>query len=211
MDPIYYYLIAAAVVAFIPLLRTLFCSFHTLVHEAGHAIAALLTSGKVYKISLFPNTEGLAYTSYRSILSGVIIYYSGYTFSTLAAILSFYLIFNGELTLLYYFFILLALCSLVFWVRNFYGVFWVLFFLGSAVYMEYYQLDTLREMFILFFSSILLVQSILSSFQIFIMSITTPRHAGDATGLAELTYIPAFIWGTLFFGQSLAGAYIIFQ
>lgn len=209
LEQLYYYLIAAFLVSFIPLLRTLFCSFHTLIHEIGHAFAALLTSGKVYKIYLFANTEGLAKTSYRSILSGIFIFYFGYTFATLMAVLSFHFIFNGQLTALYYLYISLSLLSLLFWVRNLYGIFWVLLFLGSAILLEYYHLAGIREAFVLFFSSILLVQSVLSAFHIFYLSITNARDAGDATGLAELTYIPAFVWGLLFFAQSIGGVYLI--
>ncbi|MCD8511377.1 MAG: M50 family metallopeptidase [Bacillus sp. (in: Bacteria)] len=211
LGDLYYYLLAAFIVSFLPLLRTLFCSFHTLIHEIGHAFAALLTSGKVYKIYLFANTEGLAETSYRSRFSGILIFYFGYTFASLMAVLSFYFILNGDLTSLYYLYISLAFLSLVFWVRNLYGVFWVVLFLGAAVCLQYYQLDVLREVFVLFFSSILLVQSVLSAFHILYLSITSPRNAGDATGLAELTYIPAFIWGLLFLAQALGAVYLIME
>ena len=55
-----------------------------------------------------------------------------------------------------------------------------------------------------FLVSIMFVESMTSAFGIMYLSFKIPTQAGDATSLAQLTYfIPAQVWGILFFGQSL--------
>ncbi|MBU9712138.1 M50 family metallopeptidase [Evansella tamaricis] len=205
------YLMLAVVVTFTPLLRTVFGTFNTLVHETGHAIVTLLTSGKVYSVSLFSNLEGVAITGYRSWFSGLIIFYSGYTFSTLMAIASFHFIYLENSMMLFYLLVSFALVNLLLWVRNPYGIFWLLLFLLFAFVLELQGLNQIREMFIMLIASILLIQSITTAFTVFILSVMKSKQAGDATELAKLTSIPAFIWGMVFFGQSVLGAYYVFD
>lgn len=54
------------------------------------------------------------------------------------------------------------------------------------------------------------VQSIISAFVILKLSVTDRKNAGDATNLANITFIPTLVWGTLFFVQSIgAASYIV--
>jgi hypothetical protein len=211
VDHLYLYILAAVIITFIPLLKSLFGTVHTLVHESGHAIASLLTSGKVYSISLYRTTEGVAYTSSRSWVSSVIVTYAGYTFASVVSVLSFYLIAEGHVLVLFYSFLGLAIINLLLWVRNFYGVIWLLFFIGSCVLLMYFQLRLVKEIVVYFLSSIVLVHSLLASITIFLLSMSNRQNAGDAYGLQKLTYIPAFVWGFLFFFQSVSSAYYIFR
>ncbi|ARK30574.1 hypothetical protein BkAM31D_12455 [Halalkalibacter krulwichiae] len=92
MELMYLSILLALIVSFLPYLKSILGTIHTLIHETGHALAAILTSGKVYKIYLYSNTSGLAYTGSTSWLSSVIIAYAGYTFSSLVVLFAFYLI-----------------------------------------------------------------------------------------------------------------------
>jgi hypothetical protein len=59
--------------------------------------------------------------------------------------------------------------------------------------------QTLIIYFLLLIASILLVDSIKSSFEIFEMSIIHPKFAGDAANLSILSsFIPAQVWGAFF-------------
>jgi hypothetical protein len=211
VNHIYAYIIATIIIAFIPYVRSVTGTIHTLIHESGHALAALFTSGKVYSISLFANTGGVAYTGSRSWISSIVVGYAGYTFASLISFLSFYLISNGKFLILFYSFVSLALINLLLWVRNAFGILWLFLYLVGCSLLMYYQLSFLKEVMVYLLSSVILVQSILASFTILLLSIKNTSRAGDALLLQKLTYIPAFIWGLLFFSQSLFSTYCIFR
>ncbi|WP_169824070.1 M50 family metallopeptidase [Anaerobacillus alkalidiazotrophicus] len=210
MEHIFYYLVAAFVICHIPIIRRLFCTINTLVHESGHAIAALMTSGKVYSVSLYLNSEGLAEVGTRSWLSRVIVSYAGYTTSSVVAFLCFYFINSNNLVFIFYGLLALAIINLVLWVRNFFGILWLCVFIGFSFYIEYHQLLALKEALILLSSSIILIHSVSSAFTIFYLSIFHPSRAGDATSLASNTFIPTILWGFIFFVQSLISLYYVF-
>ncbi|MDT8861559.1 M50 family metallopeptidase [Alkalihalobacillus sp. MEB130] len=211
MNQIFVYILVAVIISFIPIIRSLFGTIHTLIHESGHAIATLLTSGKVYSISLFSTTDGVAYTASTSRFRSIIVAYAGYTFASFMALISFYLITSGNVMLLFYVFLSFAIINLCLWVRNFFGILWLLFYVIGCSFMIYFQLDSIKEMVVHLLASIILVQSVLASIAIFLLSITHSKSAGDATNLQKLTYIPAFIWGLLFLSQSIFSSYYIFR
>ncbi|WP_227938235.1 M50 family metallopeptidase [Alkalihalobacillus deserti] len=210
MDFMYAYIAIAIIISFIPRVRPFFFIIYTLIHETGHALAALLTSGKVYCISLYASTDGVAHTGSKSWFSSVIVAYAGYTFSSLIAILAFFLIANGESTFLFYVLFTIALINLLLWVRNKFGIFWLLIYIGGSYLLIHYQLTSVKEMIVYLLASIILVQSVLASLTILILSLTNSKQAGDAQALQKLTFIPAFVWGSIFFLQSLLSTYFVF-
>jgi hypothetical protein len=57
---------------------------------------------------------------------------------------------------------------------------------------------------VLLIASVLLVESVSTAYDIFIISMIQPHAAGDATNLSLLTaFIPAQVWGGFFFVQAL--------
>lgn len=188
-----------------------FSALNTMFHEMGHAIVCLLCKGRVVKISLFPSTEGQIITTSDSWLSRVFISYAGYTFSPLVAYVCFYLIAEGLHLELLYGFIGVSLVNLVLWVRNLYGIFWLITFSGLCSLFVYSSHSGAIEIFVHFLAALLLVESVRSAFIIFYISLRDRLHAGDATSLAKSTFVPAFIWGTLFLVQSVVVAYWIFR
>ncbi|MFC0559635.1 M50 family metallopeptidase [Halalkalibacter alkalisediminis] len=209
MEFMYAYIAIAIIISFIPVLKSIFATIHTLIHETGHALAALLTSGKVYSISLYSTTDGVACTGSRSWWSSVVVTYAGYTFSSLIAILAFFLIANEETVFLFYIFLLIALINLLLWVRNKFGVLWLLLYIAGSLVIIHYQWNILKEIVVYLLSSVILVQSVLASFTILILSMTNSKQAGDAKGLQKLTLVPAFVWGIIFFSQSLLATYYV--
>ncbi|MGO4889274.1 M50 family metallopeptidase [Anaerobacillus sp. MEB173] len=208
---IIYYLIAAFIICHVPVIRRIACTVNTLIHESGHAIAAILTSGKVYSVSLFVNSEGVAETGTRSWFSRLIVSYAGYTTSSLAAFVCFFFIYKDQPHVIFYGLLGLAILNLLLWVRNTYGILWLLTFISFSIYITYNDFSSLQLSFTLLLASIILIHSISSAFTVFYLSIFQSTQAGDATNLAKLTFLPAVLWGLLFFIQSLVSSYFIFS
>ncbi|SDH46994.1 M50 family metallopeptidase [Alteribacillus bidgolensis] len=185
---------------YIPVIGPYFSLFNTLVHESGHAVTALLTGGEVKSISLFSSTEGVAATHHHRpglILTSL----SGYPFASILSVLFIYMVekewyLGAGISLL----VLLGY-NLIFWVRNLFGIFWILSIL-TGTYLLWYQsyVDAL-EYLIIGISLVLWIQAFFSCWHIFLISLKTPKHAGDASVLARLTFIPAQLWGFLFLLQ----------
>ncbi|OAS89343.1 MULTISPECIES: M50 family metallopeptidase [Metabacillus] len=205
---LFVYLIVAYVISHVPFLGRYLAIFNTLIHESGHAIAALLLNGKVYSIKLFSNTAGEALTGQRGWISNVIISYAGYTFSSITAYACFMLLHKGYIRFILYALLLIALLNLILWIRNMYGAIWLGSFIALCGWTLHSGSSSIQTNLAYFLSSVLLTQSVSSALQIFMLSIVRRRSAGDATSLANYTKIPAIIWGFLFFAQAVYIAYL---
>jgi hypothetical protein len=65
---------------------------------------------------------------------------------------------------------------------------------------------------VLLIACVILVESVSTAYDIFIISLIQPHAAGDATNLSQLTaFIPAQGWGIFFFAQSLFFIYLGFK
>lgn len=198
------FIILAAILTKLPIAGKYFACVNTLIHEVGHQLASIVTFGKAYKIQLFANTEGLSFSSHRFWIGKFITALAGYVFSSFMAAIFFFLIYKGRYDLVIYILLAILAISMIFWVRNWYGFFWILTFSTGFVWLIWKAQGPIIEYVVLSLVSILFVESITSAFGIMYLSFKTPEHAGDSTSLAQLTYlIPAQIWGILFFGQSL--------
>lgn len=205
------FIVIAILLTNIPIIGNYVKVINTVVHESGHAIMALF-GGKVHKISLFHNTEGVTYTSHSGWFSGFFTGIAGYMFSSFIAFLSIWLISRKKYKPLIIILLILIGVNLVFWVRNLYGVFWLLSFGVAFVLLLYKGSGTLVQNCLLLIASILLIESVSSSFIILLLSFIQSHSAGDATGLANATvFIPAQVWGLFFFGQAIAFLYAGFK
>ncbi|KOP82610.1 M50 family metallopeptidase [Cytobacillus solani] len=196
----------AIILTNVPIIGNYFRVVNTVIHESGHAIVALF-GGKVHEISLFMNTEGVTYTSHSSWFGGFFTGGAGYVFSSFIAFLSFWFISRKQYKPIIIILLALIGLNLIFWVRNFYGIFWLITFGAAFIFLLFKGTAAIVEHFLLMIASILLVESIGSSFTIFLLSFTQPYSAGDATGLAQSThFIPAQFWGIVFLCQALGFA-----
>ncbi|KKI89376.1 hypothetical protein WQ54_26225 [Bacillus sp. SA1-12] len=202
------YLIAAYILSHVPIIGRYLTMINTLIHENGHALAALFLNGKVYSIKLFINTAGEAVTGQRGWFSSVVISYAGYTFSSLAAYGCFMLLNKGNSRFILYAFLTIAIINLLLWIRNLYGAVWLISFIALFGWTLYSGNGTIQTFLAYFLSSVLLTESVSSALQIFMLSIVKSKSAGDAASLAHYTKIPAFLWGFVFFFQSLYVAFI---
>ncbi|WNS73549.1 M50 family metallopeptidase [Bacillus sp. DTU_2020_1000418_1_SI_GHA_SEK_038] len=198
------FIVIAIILTNIPFVGSYIRMINTLIHESGHAIIALL-GGKVHTISLFMNTEGVTYTSHTNWFGSFFTGIAGYVFSSFIAYLSFWFISRKQYKPLIIILLLFVGLNLVLWVRNVYGVFWLISFGALFILLLYKGSVSFVQNCLLIIASILLVESLTSSFTILMLSFIQPNAAGDATGLANTTmFIPAQLWGLFFFAQSIS-------
>lgn len=192
-----------------PIIGPYLALINTLIHEFGHAVVSLLTFGKIEEIELFRNTEGTAWVANKFWIGRVLTSAAGYPFASLTSLLFLYLMKNGNY---FYVFIILAfivLFSLVFWIRNFYGILWAV----SSLVLLYLLLMYVNQFFtkttLMLITSFVLVESVKSAWIILKLSFKTPLDAGDATSLwKSILFIPPQVWGLIFFSQSIVIAFI---
>lgn len=207
---VYLYFIAALFITNIPYVGKYIAVVNTLIHEAWHCIIALICSGKVYSISLFSDTSGLAKVGTKHWLARVLVAYAGYTGSSLSAVALSYALFMRKYELIVLSFTALLFICFILWIRNGYGIIWSISIIGLAGYILWNDYSAWILHVSMMITAIVLAQSISSAFVILKLSLANGKQAGDATSLADATFIPAPLWGLLFFAQSLYAAYYIY-
>jgi hypothetical protein len=187
----------------IPLVGDYFRLINTVIHESGHAFTALF-GGNVESISLFMNGDGVTHGTQSFWLINFITCAAGYIISSLMAFVSFWLIKKKKHIFFIDMLLGIVLINFILWVRNPYGLFWLasfgILFLALLIKGSQKAIHNL----VLLIASILLVESVSTAYDIFIISLIQPHAAGDATNLSQLTvFIPAQVWGMVFLAQSL--------
>lgn len=209
----YFYLclFMALILPKVPVLGRYFNVFNTLVHENGHAIMALITRGKVKHIRLFADTSGTTTTASKHAISHFLTALAGYPASGAAALLLFHLVHTFNSLTLIIAISAFILLNLLLFVRNTYGILWLVSF-GALLYLLYY-LDIPLAMYlsVCFFAGILFWQSLITPLYLIYLAAKTPKNAGDATSLAKITGVHPLIWSILLFGSTLALAWLTIQ
>jgi hypothetical protein len=194
----YIILLICLVLTRIPVAGKYFRGVNTLIHEAGHAFMTLLVSGEVISVNLFADTSGTTVTKAGKKVLQFLIAVAGYPFSSLVGLLFLFLLARGYP--LYVLFILtsITLLLMVLSIRNAYGLFWA----GTSslinLLLIYYDHGTGVFLASTFFTLIILVDSLVSTVILFVLSIKDPKKAGDAANLQKFTKIPAVIWSIIF-------------
>lgn len=199
------YFVAHPIALFV---RNIIILVYTLVHEFAHAVLALLTSGEVHEMNLHFDTSGFVIASPDSEEGGLITTFGGYTLPCIISIACYILLDLQYASFVLVLFVAMAALSFVF-IRNWYGFFWLTGFimLLVAVYMK--TTPVIIEHVAMFLTGILFAGSVYGGWRICVMSFMSPDDAGDATSLAERTFIPAQIWGIIFLFVSLATLVIV--
>lgn len=200
------------VIARVPYIGKVFRIINTLIHESGHALMAVLSSAKIHKIELFSDTSGTAITQSDNRFSKILISLAGYPTSALISVLFFYFISIEKYIFIFFILGFFSIVNLVFFVRNLYGVVWLIFFIALIGAILYFENPTVNYIAALFFSGIILNDSLISSMILIPMSIKTPKKTGDASNLRDAALLPAFFWSLLFVAVNLfALALIVFR
>lgn len=197
------YVLVALVLTRVPFIGKYFRIMNTLVHEMGHVLASLMTSGRAYQVHLFSDTSGVAYTGTSSRLSRVITSLAGYPFASMVAFAYIYMIHLGKMEWVLYSLVALLIVSLVFFVRNWFGFAWTATFLSVTLLIHFYASEKTMMMYLLVIVAVMLVESVVSAGVILWLSIKDPSGSGDAFNLKNSTYIPTGVWGLFFAFQSL--------
>ena len=196
---IFYILLGVSlVISRLPLIGRYFRGINTLIHESGHAFIALILSGNVHRIDLSSDTSGSVITSTDNGFKRFLVSFSGYPFSSIVALLFFYFINQNAYQYVLYPLVVLVLLNLILYVRNLYGVFWLLTFLILSFSVIYLNKQMLWYGFSLLCTFIILTDSVISTIHLLIISFKNPKTAGDAKNIADITHLPAIFWAFIF-------------
>jgi hypothetical protein len=200
----YLLLLAGLILSRLPYVGIWFRVVNTLIHESGHALAAILTSGKVVKIQLFSDTAGTAVTAVKNRFAGFLVSLAGYVVASLATVLFFYLLRTGNEKLLLYFLLVLALLNLIFYVRNWYGIFWIILFSALTGGLLYLNNPDLVYYYAVFLATLSFTESLLSSLTLLVIHFKNPQTSSDAKNLRDTTHLHSVFWAFLFFAFAFA-------
>lgn len=178
----------------IPGIGKILRTFNTLLHESGHVFAALLLGGEVHEVKLNNDLSGSASTSSNSRHKAAIISFLGYPFAAASVLVLFWLINKGFYKQGYILLISLALIHLIAFVRNTFGIIWLI---SMVVFMVVCLTQAPPDLAIWILTCLTLIvfaETIISTLQIVLLGLTKPRKAGDITNLARTTRLPAWMW-----------------
>jgi len=176
----------------------------TVVHEAGHALVAVLVGRRLRSIRLHSDTSGVTLSSGRPRGPGVVaMLAAGYLAPAGLGVVAAVLLADGRSVGLLWLLVVLA-AALLLWVRNGYG-FLVLLAGGTAVVLLTWYADGQ-------------VQSVAAYLVAWVLLLASPRplvellragrrrgRSSDPDQLARLTRVPAVLWILLLLLANLAG------
>lgn len=205
---IIYYIVIALILTRTPYVGKYFKIFNTLVHEIGHVIMSMLTKGKVYHVHLNSDASGLAMTGNRGRISGILVSIAGYPFASLVALFMLYLKEEGHYNYLLIGVTVVLVVSVILWVRNAFGVMWLLLAASISFLFIYYGTDAFVEVYLNILIAVMLVESITTTIELVILTWLDKNNAGDATNLKNYTGIPAIVWSVMF---SVVSIYLTYK
>ncbi len=195
------YFVCALLVIQIPVIGPFFKIANTLIHESSHAFMSLLLQGQVLQIQLFANTEGVTYTLASSNLAVILVSAAGYIGSSVFALCLAKLCVKRKYALSLWLFAGISVVNVLLWVRNSFGIIWLLLFIGLLIFALRRQGNWPTVLSVGLFVFVL-AESVSSSFEIMWLSVYMPAEAGDAANLARSTFLPTWFWGVLFMLQA---------
>lgn len=181
----------------IPYIRNYFKTLNTMFHENGHALAAILLSGEVIEINLNSNTSGSALTKTKSRFRAVVVTFSGYPLAIIAATGLLWLWASGNAKTGFFILVSLAIINLIFFVRNTFGIFWLITFSILSYLAAMHIPAIFSGAFFLFIGLIGFAEAIFSTAEIALLAFTNSKKAGDMSILAKLTGLNAQFWAAI--------------
>ncbi|KPV58549.1 membrane protein [Paenibacillus sp. A3] len=174
-----------------------FRNLDTMIHEFGHAIVTLALSGKVMYIELFANHSGVTYSQVTSRWSLLPIALAGYTTASLFALFMFRMRACNKHRFALQVMTAIAIVALILFVRNEFGIFWLLGFIILNTIMLAFMPRWLSDIYYLLLAFLTLEESVFGPFSLILYAWNDPAKAGDATNLSLVTPIPAIGWAVL--------------
>lgn len=193
----YMILVTSLIINRLPIVGVFFRTVNTLLHESGHALGAILTSGEVLKIDILKNTSGVTETKSNGKLSAFIVSFTGYPFAALASSLMLVMSMNGNHRLVLYILFSIVTINLIFFVRNAFGILWLVIFSSLLTVSVWIDNEVLSKLFLLFISMVAFTETFTSTIVVGVLGLTTPRKAGDLFNMQRMSGIPAGFWALI--------------
>ncbi|MBD2844278.1 M50 family metallopeptidase [Paenibacillus sp. IB182496] len=174
-----------------------FRTLDTMIHEFGHAAATLVLSGSVLAIELNANHSGVTYSLIEPGWRSLLVTLTGYFTASLFAVLLFWLFARRRERSGLIGMTVLAVLMLLLFVHEGYGLVWLIGF--SVVNLAVLLLGRfVRSFYFLLLAFITLEESVLAPLSLLLLAWTDPARAGDASSLARMTWLPAWLWALFF-------------
>ena len=204
----YLIFVITLIITRIPILGKYFRVVDTIIHESGHALMAILTSGKVLSINLFADTSGSTVTKSTNKFGQALVSFAGYPISSLTALLMMYLINSSNHLLVIFILVTIAITGMILFIRNGYGLLWAGTFSVLNFLVIYFDNQLVIESLSIFYALIILTDSVIAPLHLLVLSLTQSSKAGDADNLKKATHIPAVIWALLFSAIAIYCGYL---
>jgi hypothetical protein len=185
----------------------------TIVHEGGHAVAALLTGRRLTGIRLHSDTSGLTLSVGKpSGLGMIVTAAAGYVSPSLVGLTGVVLLAYGQVTVMLWTG-LAVLVGMLVMIRNVYGVLSLLV-VGAVVLGVSLRADPdVQAAFAYGMTWFLLLGAVRPVTELQRHRRRNPGALSDADTLARLTHVPAAMWvlffATLTIATALAGTYLL--
>lgn len=170
----------------------------TMIHEFGHALTALMFSGRVMYIELYADHSGVTQTLLTKPWSTVPVALSGYMTASLFAWLLFAWNARGMQRQGLMLVTALAAVSLLFFVRNGYGMGWLAGFLALNFIVLVWAGRRVTQGYYWVVAFLSLEESVMGPISLTLQAWNQPTMAGDASLLAKATPLAAPVWGIFF-------------
>ncbi|MDD9270897.1 M50 family metallopeptidase [Paenibacillus sp. GCM10023248] len=177
-----------------------FRNLDTMVHEFGHAVMTLALSGQVQRIELYANHSGVTLSAISQARSWSIIpvALAGYMTASLFAWFLFSAFAKGRQHIGFMVMIAISAVSLALFVRNGFGMLFLIGFIGLTGVMMAVPFKWMRDFYYLLLAFLCLEESVFGPITLVQLAWMNARQAGDATNLALHTGIPAMAWAIMF-------------
>lgn len=176
----------------------------TVVHEAGHAVVAVLVGRRLQGIRLHADTSGVTVSRGRPSGPGMVVMLAaGYLSPGVIGVGAALLLAAGRgIAMLWL--LLLLLVALLAWVRNWYGVL-TLVLAGAAVFLLTWYADAHLQAVAAYLIAWLLLLAAPRPVVELMRAGRRRSRTSDVDQLARLTHVPALLWMLLLLLANLAG------
>ncbi len=202
------YVVIALVLSRLPYARVYVSHCYTLLNKM---ISVFLDGRMSNKIKLFKDGTGGTTSPSQSIFKINLITYAANTGTLLVSIGLFYLVMKGQYRLVVYLFIGVLLLALLLWIRNLFGVIWVLSLACLLAIPIYFHFNIAFMHISIFLASVVFSQSVLNAVQVCRESIQDSISPPQKSILTRAKMLFGFLIGIILLGQSLCGGLYIFK
>lgn len=166
----------------------------TIVHEAGHALAAVVSGGEVVRLRVNSPTSGSTTLRKLTWLADVVTTASGYAMPTLAGLGAALLLHHRKTTVVLTLTVVIMALLLLLVCRDLVTICDVIAVGGLAFVTLRWAPTLLQNCFVYAETWLLLTSEIAGVANIVVNHARGRRGADDADVLARLTFIPSFVW-----------------